>query len=267
MERILSSGPLVECTEVHMSSLESRRILVTGGSRGLGLAMVEAFVARKAKVTVLARDRGRLDALAARLPVSVVAGDITDAALATRLVADLRPDVLVLNAGASPAVGPIHEASWEAFSEAWNSDVRGAFHWVQAAMKVPLPAGSRVLLGSSGAAVQGSPLSGGYAGAKRMLWLMASYANLAAQRAGIDIKFQAILPRQIIPETDLGRAASEMYAQAKGISLEAFSAGFGTPMPPARFAEHVVEILTDPKYAEGTAWGLKGDTGIQSLDA
>lgn len=250
-----------------MSSLASARVLVTGGSRGLGLAMVEALVAEKAQVTVLARSRERLEALAARLPVSVVAGDITDAALAKKLLADVRPNVLILNAGASPAVGPIHEASWEAFSEPWNTDVRGAFHWVQAAMKLPLPVGSRVLLGSSGAAVQGSPLSGGYAGAKRMLWLMASYANLAAKRAGIAIKFQAIVPRQIIPDTDLGRAASEMYAKASGVSLEAFTAGFGTPMPPKKVAEHVVEILTDPKWADGTAWALKGDTGIQSLDA
>ena len=50
-------------------------------------------------------------------------------------------------------------------------------YWMQAALKTPLKSGSRVLVGSSGAAQNGSPLSGGYAGAKRMLWLMAKYAN------------------------------------------------------------------------------------------
>jgi hypothetical protein len=44
-----------------------------------------------------------------------------------------------------------------------------------------LARGSRVLIASSGAAVGGSPMSGGYAGAKRMLWLMASCCSRAAR--------------------------------------------------------------------------------------
>jgi hypothetical protein len=44
--------------------------------------------------------------------------------------------------------------------------VKGALYWMQAAFNLPLAPGARVLAGSSGAALQGSPLSGGYAGAK-----------------------------------------------------------------------------------------------------
>ena len=72
-------------------SLESKTVVVTGGSRGLGLTVVEALVARRATVTVLARDAGRLDDLRTRLGVNVVAGDIADAGLA-----DLRAAVLGL---------------------------------------------------------------------------------------------------------------------------------------------------------------------------
>ena len=43
-----------------MQSLEGRRVLVTGGSRGLGLGITEALVAQGARVTVLARDAARL---------------------------------------------------------------------------------------------------------------------------------------------------------------------------------------------------------------
>ena len=43
---------------------------------------------------------------------------------------------------------------------------------------------AHVLVGSRGAALQGSPLSGGYAGARRMLWLMAGNANGVAEQKG-----------------------------------------------------------------------------------
>lgn len=249
-----------------MENLEGVQVVVTGGSRGLGLGMVQALVARKARVTVVARSNASLEQVAAGFGVSVVRGDVADDALARSVLGDLKPKVLILNAGAQPDTGLIHEQSWAGFTRTWDCDVKAGFHWLQYALKVPLPAGSRVLLGSSGAAVGGSPLSGGYAGAKRMLWLMAQYANVSAQALGLEIHFQAILPQQIIGETELGRAAAEAYAKRKGVTAEQFLAGFGKPMSALQVGEHVISILTDPKFAAGTAFGLKGDTGITSLD-
>ncbi|MDB4943312.1 MAG: putative short-chain dehydrogenase [Labilithrix sp.] len=248
-----------------MIDLHGRKVVVTGGSRGLGLGIVEALVARKAQVTVVARDAERLAALASRLGVEVFAGDITDAALAARVLSELCPSVLILNAGAAPPMGPLHELTWEQFERVWQVDVRGAFHWVQAALRLPLPAGSRVLLGSSGAAVNGSPLSGGYAGAKRMQWLMAGYANGVAADLGLDVRFQAIVPQQMIGATDLGRSSADPYARRKGISRETFLAGFGEPLSPREVGEHVVTILTDPQHDAGLAFGLEGGRGITSL--
>jgi NAD(P)-dependent dehydrogenase (short-subunit alcohol dehydrogenase family) len=173
--------------------------------------------------------------------------------------------VLVLNAGAQPALGLLHQQTWEGFSRTWESDVKAGFHWIQAALQQPLPRGSRVLVGSSGAAVNGSPLSGGYAGAKRTLWLMAQYANVSAKELGLGIHFQAIVPQRMIGETELGRAAAEGYARRKGVSVEAFLEGFGPPMPPAKVGEYVAAILTEPKYEAPVAFGLKGD-GITAFD-
>jgi hypothetical protein len=249
-----------------MKSLAGIPVVVTGGSRGLGLGIVEALVTRKAQVTVVARDAARLGEVKARLGVNTVSGDIADAALARRILAEVRPSVLVLNAGAQPAIGLIHEQSWEGFSRTWDSDVKAGFHWVQAALALPLSRGSRVLLGSSGAAVGGSPLSGGYAGAKRMLWLMAQYANVSAKELDLGITFQAIIPQQMIGDTELGRAGAQGYAKRKGVSVEAFLAGFGAPMSSQQVGEHVATILTDEKYESGVAFGLKGDRGISSLD-
>jgi NAD(P)-dependent dehydrogenase (short-subunit alcohol dehydrogenase family) len=249
-----------------MDNLEGQRILVTGGSRGLGLGVVEALVARKAQVTVLARDRGRLAEVASRLGVATIAGDVTDESLAKSVLRELKPSVLVLNAGVVPALGTLDQLSWEDFEKPWQVDVKAAFYWVKGAIALPLPRGSRVILGSSGAALKGSPLSGGYAGAKRTQWLLAQYANAAIAGRDLELHFQAILPMQIMPETELGRPAAEAYAKRRGVSLEEFVAGFGEPLTAAKVGEHVVSILTEPKYASGVAFGLKGDAGIVSLD-
>jgi hypothetical protein len=115
--------------------------------------------------------------------------------------------------------------------------------------------------------VNGSPLSGGYAGAKRMIWLLAKYANASAQALKLGISFQAIVPQQMVGDTDLGRTAAELYAQRQGVTPEQFLAGFGAALSSARVGEHVASILTDPQYEQGVAFGLKGDTGITILDA
>ena len=98
-----------------MRTLEQEQILITGGSRGLGLGLVEALAARHANVTVVARDSAPLADLKARLGVSVIAGDATDPALADSVLRQVRPSVLVLNASATPAMAPLHEQTWESF--------------------------------------------------------------------------------------------------------------------------------------------------------
>ncbi len=124
-----------------------------------------------------------------------------------------------------------------------------------------------MLISSSGAAIDGSPLSGGYSGAKRMIWMMAGYATGVASDLHLGIRFQALLVRQIVGATELGHAAAEAYARRKGVSTEAFLAGFGKPLSPRDYGEHIVTLLTDPRYESATAFGIRGETGIQPLDA
>jgi NAD(P)-dependent dehydrogenase (short-subunit alcohol dehydrogenase family) len=110
-----------------MQSLKNQRVIVTGGSSGLGLGVVEALAGRGAKIMVVARDAQRLAEVESRLGVTGVVGDVTDRALAASLLQEFQPTVLVLNAGAKPAMGPLHEQSWEGFSAPWNSDVKAGF--------------------------------------------------------------------------------------------------------------------------------------------
>src|SRR6266550_4626158 len=97
-------------------SLKDKTIVVTGGSRGLGLGLVEALVAQGARVTVVARDSDALKSVRARLGVATISADVTDERAAHRILAEVRPDILVLNAGATPAHGAAGPAE------------RGGFH-------------------------------------------------------------------------------------------------------------------------------------------
>ncbi len=247
-------------------SLRNKTIVVTGGSRGLGLGLVEALVHRGAKVTVVARDPAALAAVKQGLGVGVIAADITDEAAAQRILAGVHPDILVLNAGAIPHMGRLDQISWADFSAPWETDVKGGLYWIQAALNLPLATGVRVVATSMGGARSGSPLSGGYAGAKHMLWLMAKYANGVAEQKGLGIRFQVVVPQQMIAGTGVGDAGSSAYARAMGIEREAFLARFGAPMPPRQYGDYVVAVLDDPKYAKGLAFGLKGDDGITVLE-
>ena len=247
-------------------SLTDKNIVVTGGSRGLGLGLVEALVAHGAGVTVVARDADALNSVRARLGVATISADVTDEAAAHRILAEVRPDILVLNAGAKPPMGRLDQLSWADFTATWETDVKAGLYWLQAALNLPLKPGSRVLVVSSGAAVNGSPLSGGYAGAKRMLWFMTKYANGVSEQKRLGIRFQAIVPQQIIGDTGVGDAGANAYARALGLKRDEFLARFGAPMPPREFGEKVVSVLLEPKYAEGLAFGLKGDTGVTMLE-
>lgn len=87
---------------------------------------------------------------------------------------------------------------------------------------------------SSGAAVNGSPLSGGYAGAKATVRFIGDYAADESNRAGLGITFASLLPR-LTPVTDLGAKAAAAYAARQGLDVDTFVESSG----PALTAEHV----------------------------
>src|SRR4029077_5387461 len=145
--------------------------------------------------------------------------------VAERLLREHDPDLVVLCAGASPALGPFHEQTWEEFSTNWHVDTKGAFVWLKQALRVPMKPGGHVIVSSSGAAVQGSPVSGGYAGAKRTQWFLADYAATESGRAGLGLRIHCLLPN-LIPSTELGRAGIAAYAKRAGVTPEEFGKRF-----------------------------------------
>ncbi len=202
--------------------------VVTGASRGLGRGIAVALSDAGARVIGIARERGPLEELRAQLGESftAVTADAADPVAAGHLVDAYRPGILVLNAGASPLPRPVQRHTWETFSRTWDVDVKQAFHWTREALTAPLAPGSTVIALSSGAALRGSPLSGGYAGAKAAIRWLTAYAAEESARAGLGIRFVSLLP-QITPKTELGAAAVAAYAARYGITEAAYLANLG----------------------------------------
>jgi NAD(P)-dependent dehydrogenase (short-subunit alcohol dehydrogenase family) len=194
-------------------SLARATALVTGASRGFGRAIATALCTAGATVVGVARDRTALEDVQATLgeAFTSVAADVTDPTVAGQLIDDHAPRILVLNAGARPLNRPIH---WQTFSRNWEVDVAQAFHWTREALLRPLDEGSVVIAMSSGAAVMGSPTSGGYAGANATVRFISAYAAEESERAGLGIRFVSVLPK--LTPTGVGAAGVTAYAARYG---------------------------------------------------
>ena len=241
-----------------MSTLNTQRALVIGATGGFGAAIVSALHAAGAAVWAAGRDEGRLAALKADNPdIHLVAADATEEADIARAIDRAQPTTIILAVGAVPHMAPVHTQTWEQFSQVWETDTRAAFLVGQQALRRPLPPGSQVVFFSSGAAIGGSPLSGGYAGAKRMQWLLANYLQKESDAAGMDVRFVTLLPGQIVGTTALGRSAAEGYASHMGITSEKFLERFGAPLTTARVGELVCDLLAGDAGQDGAAFMVR----------
>jgi NAD(P)-dependent dehydrogenase (short-subunit alcohol dehydrogenase family) len=231
--------------EKHADALAGATAIVTGASRGFGRAIAATLSAAGARVVGVARSSAQLDELRAELgdTFTPVAADAADPDVARRLIDEHRPRTLVLCAGAAPHISPLSEQSWQTFSKNWNVDVAQAFYWIREALRRPLAPGSSVIAISSGAAVNGSPLSGGYAGAKATVRFIASYAAIESQRAGLGIDFVSVLP-QLTPATDLGAPAVAAYAAWEGVDVDTFLKHRGPVLTPDQAGKSVMELAT-----------------------
>jgi NAD(P)-dependent dehydrogenase (short-subunit alcohol dehydrogenase family) len=243
-----------------MKPWENKVAVVTGGSRWLGRAIARELSAGGARVISISRRPAPEEDPA----IQAILGDATDPALAERVLADYKPDVLVLSAGVAPKMAPLEEHTWESFSAAWEADVKHTFFWAQRALTQPLAPGSAVLIVSSGAAIGGSPLSGGYAGAKRMQWFLSGYLQQQSDARRLGIRFLALAPRAIMGDTELGHSAAAGYAARRGISKEQFLDSLGPRLTAAAAGRAAAEILSGAAGA-GRVYGVTGG-GVSVLE-
>jgi NAD(P)-dependent dehydrogenase (short-subunit alcohol dehydrogenase family) len=251
---------------INTQRLHGKNVVVIGGSKGVGRAIVAATHAQGAQVLAVARQEEPLKKLVAAFPaVQMLRLDATDESAPAKVFATLSPDILVVCAGAIPHTAPIGEQSWEQFSRNWNSDVKMSLLFSQAALATPLAPGTTIILISSGAALGGSPLSGGYSGSKRTQMFLAQYAQKESDRLNLGLRFLALAPGGIMPNTDLGKTAVEGYAAYVGMDTKDFIKGMGSSQTPEDVANAVVELASNSTSRAGNVFLVSAKKGIETL--
>ena len=235
--------------------MTNKTALIIGGSRGLGHGIALALRDNHARVITVSRTASPATGLITE------AGDAGRPEVAEQLLDRHRPDVLVIAAGAVPPTGPLRDFTWENFSAIWEQDVRIAFTWLGAVLRRPLAPGAAVVVLGSAASLRGSPLSGGYAGAKATVRHITAYARAEAQGTGVT--FTTVLP-VLAPDTAVGQAAVRAYAGSQGISTAEFAAQLPAPLSAGVAGASVARLLAGPADQIAEAYLLDG-TGLQEL--
>jgi NADP-dependent 3-hydroxy acid dehydrogenase YdfG len=248
-----------------MNDIAGLTALVTGASRGFGRGIATVLATAGAAVVGVARDQTHLAELRTELgdTFTPVVADAADPVVAGALIDAHQPRILVLNAGATPLPRPIHQHTWQSFSRNWEVDVQQVFHWTREALQRPLAPGSIVVALSSGAALRGSPLSGGYAGAKATIKFITSYATQESTKDGLGIRFVSLLP-QLTPATSLGAAGAAAYAERQGVGIDEFLQNFGQTLVPDQVGEAVLTLATDTGHDRDAY--LLTPAGLRPLD-
>jgi NAD(P)-dependent dehydrogenase (short-subunit alcohol dehydrogenase family) len=245
--------------------MSTRTAIVTGASRGFGRATAIALGNAGVHVIGVARDRERLEAVREQAggEFTPIAADAADPLTAGRLIDAYRPDILVLNAGAHPLLRPLHKHTWETFSSNWEVDVRHVFNWTREALLAPLDPGSAVVTVSSGAALQGSSIGGGYSGAKATILFVTRFAAEESDREKLGIRFVSAVPG-LNAGTDLGLAVATAHAQREGVSRDTFLQRLDPILTPELVGQQIAALATESEFLAG-AYRVTAN-GLTSVD-
>jgi NAD(P)-dependent dehydrogenase (short-subunit alcohol dehydrogenase family) len=223
-----------------------RRVVVTGGSRGVGRAIVTRFAALGDDVVAVARNPDALAAVAAAHPSAVrgVACDLTDEPAVVELMRDLGPvDVLVNNAGVSDSA-PLHRTTLESWNEQMAVNATAAFlctREVIAGMR-ERDAG-RIVTVASTAGRAGVAYASAYSASKHAA--IGLTRSAAAELAGTHVTANAVCPAFV--ESEMTEASAARIAERTGRTLaESLDALAG--LSPLR------RLLDPDEVAEAVLW-------------
>ena len=176
--------------------------VITGASSGIGAAYAERLARRGYDVTLIARNRRRLDALASRISdetgraVEVLEADLTKkedlAGIETILKQDARLTMLVNNAGVGTAA-PLLQSDVDTMEKMIGLNIVAATRLTYAAVPAFVARGNGTLINiSSSAAISPEVLNGVYGGTKA--FLLALSQSLHHELAGTGVRVQVVLP-------------------------------------------------------------------------
>jgi 3-oxoacyl-[acyl-carrier protein] reductase len=245
-----------------MLSLAGKVVLVSGGSRGIGRAVVVLFARLGARVAVNYRadEAAARDTVAAATAEGAMAvalrGDVADPEVAERLVAEaeraLGPlDVLVANQGIwkRASLVTMTDAEWE---ETLRTNLVGTFALCRAVARRMAPRGAGTIITvSSTAGQRGEPHYSHYAASKGAL--LAFTKSLAAELAPRGIRVNAVAPGWV--ETDMTREA----LLAPDVALALRKIPLGRPGRPEEIAGPVAFLASDlASYLYGEILSVNG---------
>ena len=224
--------------------LTNKHVLITGGSKGIGLACARTFLAEGALVTLVSRSKENLRAAQSALlkeapgaTVNIIAADLRDATEAERAVDAVERDfgtvdVLVNSAGAAKRT-PADELTAAAWHDAMQAKFFTYIHVINPLIKRMGERGHGAvvnIIGSGGKVAAVTHLAGGAANAALML----ASAGLAAAYAGKGVRVNAVNPGRTFTE----RLQEGMQAEARqqDVTVEEAIARATKSLPLKRFA-------------------------------
>ena len=202
--------------------LKGKVVLVTGGSKGIGLACVQAFAAEGARIAICSRSRDNIDKATAELKDAFgVVADLVDAVAAARMVDTVEDrvgpiDILVNSAGAAKRTPPddLTPAVWR---DAFDAKFFSYINVIDPVVKRMGKRGSGVIvsvIGVGGKVASSTHLAGGSANAALML----ATAGLGATYAPKGVRVVGVSPS--LTETDRVAEGLATDARVSGISVE-----------------------------------------------
>ena len=233
-----------------MDALAGKHAVVTGASRGIGLAIARSLLAQGARVTLMARDAAGLDAAARELGGGVAwqTVDVTDpASVAQAFALAGAVDILVNNAGQA-ASSPFMRTDAATWQRMLDVNLTGAYHCIQAALPGMLDAGwGRIVNVASTAGLTGYRYVAAYCAAKH--GLVGLTRALALELAAKGVIVNAVCPGYT--ETDIVQEAVANIVRKTGRTEDEARAELASNNPQARLVQpdevaHAVTMLCMP---------------------
>ena len=245
-----------------MNDYAGKRVVITGGTSGIGLATARVLVDGRARVLVTGRTPSSLETARAALgPDAVVlAADAVTGidALAERAAAEFGAvDLLVLNAGIAPT-GTIEDTDPRTYDELFAVNTRAPFFTVQRFLPL-MPSGSAVVLTTSVSNAKGIATTSVYSATKAALRSMTR--TFARELIDRGIRINAVSPGPI----DTGILERTMPAAEARAFLEQGAATnpMGRFGEPEEVARAILYLGFDATYTTGTE--LLVDGGASDL--